>query len=404
MQHAKRYPGESLRDEKGLSIVVGLLTIAALMLLGTTAVMVSTTNVKISANYKTANQAFFAAEAGIEEARARMGENFTPTTGATGRIDDSSPTSAAWSVSIGGPGPYTSIQSALSYTVRIVHKTDTAGNILYWGDSNGDGFNDRNTTTGENIYLVTSYGAASGASKTIEVEMAINRIPVPGALYVKASTTIQGTSTHIIGSDSCGGASKPGITTTLATTTVSMSGNPIIKGSTSPTGTPPSIVSNPGANIDVQAMIDSFKGGADYQYNVASATHTGMNWGTPTPGATQDDPSSCSEKNIVYYNTSNGTNLTDITLSGGSMGCGILLVEGDLDASGDFAWNGVVIVSGSVRITGGGNKNITGGIIAGGSADADLIGGNISVVYCSSAVNNQTANQPLRNLSWMEKT
>jgi len=57
-----------------------------------------------------------------------------------------------------------------------------------------------------------------------------------------------------------------------------------------------------------------------------------------------------------------------------------------------------------VRITGGGNKNITGGIIAGGSADADLIGGNISVVYCSSAVNNQTVNKPLRNLSWMEKT
>ncbi|MDP3097648.1 MAG: hypothetical protein Q8M86_06860, partial [Syntrophales bacterium] len=356
------------------------------------------------ANYKTTNQAFFAAEAGIEEARARMGKNFTPTTGVTGRIDDSSPTSAAWSVSIGGPGPYTSIQSALSYTVRIVHKTDPAGNILYWGDSNGDGFNDRNTTTGQNIYLVTSYGAASGASKTIEVEMARNRIPVPGALYVKASTTIQGTSTHIIGSDSCGGASKPGIVTTLDTSTVTTAGLPKIIGSTSPTGTPPSVVSNPGANIDVQAMIDSLKGGADYQYNVPGATHTGMNWGTPTPGATQDDPSTCSTRNIVYYNTSNGTNLTDITLSGGSMGCGILLVEGDLDASGDFSWNGIVIVSGSVRITGGGNKNITGGIIAGGSADADLIGGNISVVYCSSVVNNQTVNQPLRNLSWMEKT
>lgn len=407
MPHAKRYPGESLRDEKGLSIVVGLLTIAALILLGTTAVMMSTTNVKISANYKTTNQAFFAAEAGIEEARARMGKNFTPTTGVTGRIDDSSPTSTAWSVSIGGPGPYTSIQSALSYTVRIVHKTDPAGNILYWGDSNGDGFNDRNTATGQNIYLVTSYGAASGSSKTIEVEMARTPpIPVPGALYVKASTTIQGTSTHIIGSDQCGGADKPGIVTTLATSTVSMSGNPIIKGSTSPTGTPPSIVSNPGAGtgMDVQAIIDGLKGSANYQYNVAGATHSGMNWGTPTPGATQDNPSTCSARNIVYYNTSNGANLTDITLSGGSMGCGILLVEGDLDASGDFSWNGIVIVSGSVRITGGGNKNITGGIIAGGSADADLIGGNISVVYCSSVVNNQTENQPLRNLSWLEKT
>jgi len=413
MPHAKRYPEESLRDEKGVSLVVSLLLIAALLLLGTTAVFMSTTNVKISANYKTSNRAFFAAEAGIEEARARMKAD------AANPITDGHPAQAGWSAYIGaetkaqGKGydsnnalhvRVASLQSALDYTVRIVHKTDSAGNILYWGDSNGDGINERNTATGSNIYLVTSYGAASGASKTIEVEMARNRIPVPGALYVEASTTIQGTSTHIIGTDSCGGANKPGIVTTLATSTVGTSGNPKITGSTSPTGTPPSVVSNPAANIDVQAMIDSLKGSANYQYNVASATHSGMNWGTPTPGATQDDPSSCSVRNIVYYNTSNGTNLTDITLSGGSTGCGILLVEGDLDASGAFSWNGIVIVSGSVRITGGGNKNITGGIIAGGSADADLIGGNISVIYCSSAVNDQTANQPLRNLSWMEKT
>jgi Tfp pilus assembly protein PilX len=416
MPHPKRYSGESLRDEKGLSLVVSLLMIAALLLLGTTAVIMSTTDVKISANYKTANQAFFAAEAGIEEARARLKAD------AANPITDGHPTQAGWSAYIGaetkaqGKGydssnalhvRVASLQSALDFTVQIVHKTDSAGNVLYWGDSNGDGYNERNTAMGQNIYLVTSYGAASGASKTIEAEMARNPpIPVPGALYVKASTTIQGTSTHIIGTDQCGGADKPGITTTLATDSISMSGNPIITGSTSPTGSPPSIVSNPGAGtgMDVQAMIDGLKGSANYQYNVASATHSGMNWGTPTPGATQDNPSTCSARNIVYYNTSNGTNLTDITLSGGSTGCGILLVEGDLDASGAFSWNGIVIVSGSVRITGGGDKNITGGIVAGGSADADLIGGNISVVYCSSAVNNQTANQPLRNLSWMEKT
>ena len=135
-------------------------------------------------------------------------------------------------------------------------------------------------------------------------------------------------------------------------------------------------------------MIDSLKGDANYTYNVAGATHTGMTWGTPTwVRASQDYPSTCSAHNIVYYNTSNGTNLTDIKLSGGSKGCGILLVDGDFEASGDFFWHGAVMVSGSVRITGGGNKNITGGIMAGGSADADLVGGNVSIVYCSSAVN-----------------
>ena len=411
MVDVKRYPRESLRDEKGMVLVVGLLLISVLLLLGTTAVMTSTTDMKISANYKMGNQAFYAAEAGVEEARARLKADAD----ASILITDSQPGNADWRVYIGvvakaqgkgydssKHGYYPGLQSTLDYTVMIEHSTNAGGNMLYFWDVNGDGIPERTTTTSpdRNIYRVTSYGAASGANKAIEVEMTkLPPITVPGALYVEAATTIQGTSTHIKGTDSCGIASKPGIVTTLATSTVDTSiGNPVI------TGSPSGVVSNPSANLDVQKMINSLKGGADYQYNVASATHSGMSWGTPTPVANQDDPSSCSEKHIVYYNTSNGTNLTDITLSGGSMGCGILLVEGDLDASGGFSWYGIVIVSGSLRITGGGNKNITGGVVAGGSADADLVGGNVSIVYCSSAVNNQTANQPLRNLSWMEKT
>ncbi|MDO8723937.1 MAG: pilus assembly PilX N-terminal domain-containing protein, partial [Syntrophales bacterium] len=59
-------------DEKGMVLVVGLLLIVVLMLLGTTAVMTSTTDMKISANYKTSNQAFYIAEAGIQEALFRI--------------------------------------------------------------------------------------------------------------------------------------------------------------------------------------------------------------------------------------------------------------------------------------------------------------------------------------------
>ena len=195
MVQIKRYPQSSLCDEKGVALVTGLLLVAVLMLLGATAVMTSTTDMKINANYKTGNQAFYVAEAGTEEARARRRENFTPTTGATGRIDDSSPTSNTWSVSIGGDGPYTSIQSALTYTVRIEHQT-SGGSVLYWGDANNDGLYERTTTPGanmRNIYLVTSMGSASGAQKTIVAEM--TRLPpltVPSPLYVEVATKISG--------------------------------------------------------------------------------------------------------------------------------------------------------------------------------------------------------------------
>ena len=72
MLPVKRYPRTSLYDEKGIAFVAGLFVVAVLLLLGTTAVMTSTTDLKISTNYKTGGQAFYAAESGVEEARARL--------------------------------------------------------------------------------------------------------------------------------------------------------------------------------------------------------------------------------------------------------------------------------------------------------------------------------------------
>jgi len=404
MVYVKQYPRGSLVDAKGMVLIVALLILAALVLLGTMAVMMSTTDMKISANYKTGNQAFYVAEAGIEEAIARMRENFAPTTGATGRIDDADPTNPAWSVSIGGAGPYTSTQSILSYTVLIVHQKNSANQILYWGDVNGDGVSERTTNpigaTGmanKNIYLATSSGVAANANKRIVVEMTkVPPITAPAALYVEALTTIQGTSTSVIGLDQCGGANMPGIVTTLTADTINKTGNPTVSGLTSSTW---SVVGG-AANMDIQAVINEQKGSANFSYNVSGATHTGMAWGTPTMGATLQNPSSCSTTNVVYYNTSGA----DIKLAGGTSGCGLLLVEGDLEINGDFSWYGVVIVTGAVRFLGGGNKNITGAVLAGDSVDADIVGGNANIVYCSTAIRNQTESQPLRRLSWKDQS
>ena len=414
----KRHSRTSLCDEQGIALVTGLLLVAVLLLLGTTAVLTSTTDLKISTNYKTGSQAFYAAESGVEEARARL-RMIHPSN--PNLIADTFPTESQWSAYIGTSGNaqvmgydsgnslhlrVASLQSALAYTAKIQHRTNAGGQILYWGDENGDGINERTVNpvsltglTNPNIYLVTSHGAAPGSSKAVEAE--ITKLPpftVPSPLYVEAPTTIQGTSTHIIGIDQCGGANVPGISTTLAASTVGRNGNPSITGSTSPTGSPPSIVGGV-TNMSVQSMIDSQKDAANYTYNVSEAAHPGMNWGAPVPGATQQSASSCDVNNIVYYNT----NDTYIKLTGSSSGCGILLIDGDLELDGGFLWYGLVLVSGNVIFTGGGGKNITGGVLAGGSADVDLVGGDANIVYCSSAISDQTQYQPLRRLSWKEK-
>ncbi len=395
----KKQVGTILSNEKGAVLPLGLMFLAIISILGTTAVILTTTELKIGTNYRTSEQAFYAAEAGIEEARARLkaDANDPITNINTGAYIGVASKAQGKGYDPAKHGLYASL-SDLDYVVEIIHQTDADGNVLYWGDPDGDGISGRNTITGQNICLVTSYGNSGTSTKVIEVEMTrIPPIAVPAALYVETSTKIQGNSTNIIGTDGCGTDDKPGIATTmpLDTDAITTVGGPTVTG----VGGANPDVSYSSTNMDIQSVVDSFKSEADFAYIVDSDNHTVMSWGTPTLGTTLQDPSSCSSNNIVYYNTQG----TDITLSGGTEGCGILLVDGDLNMHGGFSWHGMVIVTGSVIFLGGGDKNITGALIAGGTLDADIIGGNSNIVYCSSAIDDQTKNRPLRILRWQEK-
>jgi Tfp pilus assembly protein PilX len=388
---------------------LALLLLAVLALLGTTAVIITSTDIQIGGNYKVSEVAFYAAEAGVEEARARL-----RSTAGVDQLVDIYPTSSQWRAYIGTlpmaqkvgfnssdskHSRTNSLQSDINYVVEIRHKTDAAGNIVYWGDHNSDGIITRNTDVGNsnnrNIFMVTSSGYTGNSYQTVEVEMAkLPPITVPAPLYVKADANIQGSSTDIIGIDMCGGSDKPGVITTKDPGSIDISGGPNITGVG---GTTPNITYN-GINLDIDSMVNSLKKLANFSYNVTSATHTGMNWGSPTLGGTLESPSTCSVHNIVYYNT----NGTDIKLAGGSSGCGVLLVEGDLDVNGGFSWHGVILATGSVKYTGGGSKQVTGGMLSGGTVDADMVGGNANIVFCSSAVKNQTESLPVRLLSWRD--
>jgi Tfp pilus assembly protein PilX len=390
------------QNEIGMVTAVALLLVTVLTLIGTTAVVMTSTDIQIGGNYKVSEVAFYAAEAGVEEARARLRGS------ATAKINDTAPTSPDWKAYIGtlamaqakgfnssslSHSRADSLQTSMNYVVEIKHKVDAANKVMYW-----DGILKRNTTTGTNIYLVTSTGYTGNSNRSIEAEVTrASPLTVPGPLYVKSDTDIKGSSTDIIGMDPdtgkepCGGLAVPAITTINTASTIAMSGNPNVIGSPQ--------IKESGTDLDIDAMVNSLKQMANFSYNVTSATQTGMNWGTPTLGPELEDPSTCNVHNIVYYNTSG----TYIKLAGGSTGCGILLVDGDLEVNGGFSWHGVIVVTGSIKYAGGGNKQVTGGMLSGGTVDAEVeVGGNANIVYCSSAVNSQTVNLPLRVLSWKD--
>jgi hypothetical protein len=402
---------KAFANHKGLVLPIALLFLGVLALLSTTAMLTTTQDIKIGRNHRASEKAFYCAQAGCEEVRARLGAK------AVHPIIDNHSDQTQWKAYIGPVKEkkvkgfdanngmhdrYDSIFGDFDFAVQIKHQHDAGDNVLYWGDSDCDGVNERNSTTGENIYVITSIGSAYGAQKKLEVEVAkIPDVGVPSALYVEARSTIQGDTSLILGNDACGTDDKPGLATYKKPGAVTLYGNPQIKGKGG--GTPNVVYED--TDMDVQRLVDDLKTPSDFSYLVDSESHSatakpgpGDGWGDPVLGATPQDPSTCSASNIVYYDTGG----TFVQLADGVSGCGILLIDGDLEIHGGFSWYGPILATGSVVFTGGGDKHVTGALIIGGSAVIGRSGGSASIVYCSSAIGGHASDGPLRLLSWKE--
>jgi hypothetical protein len=124
------------------------------------------------------------------------------------------------------------------------------------------------------------------------------------------------------------------------------------------------------------------------------------NWGEPTPAVVTDP---CFEYFPIIYHNGN------LSLQGGR-GQGILLVEGDLSASGGMVFYGPVFVTGTLTTTGnsGQGAKFYGGVIAGNVAldDTNKLSGGALVTYSSCAIRRALANSatpaPLAERSWVQ--
>ncbi len=380
-----------MRNERGFALITCLLLIAMVLILSAIASQSITSDLKIAGTDRFMKQAFSIAESGTEEARARLSMV------STSPISDSNPTGTTWQAYIGTQSSceqmgyqsgnsnhvrYDSI-SGLNYTVKITHKVNASGQVLRYGDANEDGKYEEGSTTGDPIYVITAIGRNSGAAKSVRIEAARTPpITSISALYTKSNLVIKGSSTYISGNE--GTVPGPGV---ISKGSITENGSPTIEGT-------PKTESNSTKDIDVGSMIDANRKSALFSYN-SPGTMTGMNWGTPTAGATPQSPLACATDNVVYIN---GT----VKLAGGTMGCGMLMVDGNLEINGGFQWFGPILVRGSLSFTGGGEKNVTGGILAGGTGSVDDIGGNAVILHSNTALHQVIGKMPLTVLRWVE--
>ncbi len=388
-----------LRKERGMVLVLGMLLLLIVTLIGISSLGTSTYDILISGNERASVQAFYVAEAGINEFMGRF------RAGATNHISDSDPSNPAWKLLFakdsgkgatqigyvsGDPNSIPSLQNQLDFAVEIKHKADEMNQVMTYG--------------GTPVYILKSYGfTADGGHKVLEVELIKSpSYDPPAALYSERPVHIRGSSAYVNGNDLCGTENKPGIkTTTMTTPPITESGNPSINGS------PPRVTqaSSPTpTSLPLKEMLDYLKGDAylTYAYN-ENQTLTGYSdsWGTPTSGDSTAPITYTGTMNIVYFNL-RGTQT--LKLAGDSHGAGILLVEGNLEVNGGLTWYGVILVTGAVGYTGGGQKNVTGGVMAGGNAAIGIdIDGGTSIIYCSDVSNKlKEIVPPLKITRWRE--
>ncbi len=182
-----------LGEEKGFVLVLALMLLLVLGLLGMSAISTTTYDNRISGNKRNSEQAFYVAEAGVQELLGRFRQ------GATGEITDLKPLNPNWKSFIaltedvaaragyasGNTDQlfYQSLQTRLDFGVEVKHKTNIANAVV--------------TKDGLPVYLVTSLGfTPEGSQKRIEVELNQRPSLNPGAaLYTERPVDLLGSST-----------------------------------------------------------------------------------------------------------------------------------------------------------------------------------------------------------------
>jgi hypothetical protein len=416
-----------VHTEQGNALIATVLILFGLTIVSATYILLATSDTQISGNDKRSTQALYVAEAGQQEALARLSlsaganciaETTTPTLG-WGRYivlvsgnsaqDPARSSQAADGLDNDADGmidesgeqfpEVLSLQSSspLVYPwVRVQYKKNGAGQILYYGDGdhNPTTPDTENTSIGSPEYLVTSAGMLGTSLRVIQaVAQHVPFPPMPATLYTETTNiTFNGTQFEISGYDTDpatgdsipGMPSIPGIATTGDSAAITsqlhaqQSNNIIGSGGT------PSVVHTP-YDLDMQAYFNTYAAFADIVYN-----------------GTQHNPNTSGWGGMNTYHVVEV--LGDLHLSGNNTGGGVLLVQGSLDISGQFTWYGAIICLGNITFTGGGSgSHLFGGMMAGnGVSTSETYSGNAELFYSSSALNKLNFLGPFRIAAWRE--
>jgi Tfp pilus assembly protein PilX len=363
-------------EEKGIVLIAALTLLSALTLLGTTAFLLSSTDIRIGSNFRNNQLVLQVAMAGTERARELLRvENLASSNLASFSDELNSSTRKGANGVLNGYGATTDDVALASGTINSVSYA------AYLTNDSAEGTT--NTTDSNGKVLITSVATGPSNSKAqVQIEVSAYTPPsTPAVIYSKGDVKGNGSALTINGNDACGAQSGVGPIYTMTPATTSLSGSPTLSGS-------PSTPQQGTLDVDIAELASTLKKGATV---------------TLTEDQNGDDIGSSTSYVTVYSDTSNPTNVNGLKMQN-LTGYGTLVVKGDLELGGGFTWYGMIVVTGELKLNGGGaGINIIGKVLSGTSTstDVDINGGNV-INYNSCEVSKAMATNPMRVVNWKQ--
>ncbi|TMA58127.1 MAG: hypothetical protein E6J75_06100 [Deltaproteobacteria bacterium] len=357
-------PRTPKRRERGMVLVMALFTMAALLVAVTGALLVGSSDIRATRNYRGAAQVHFAAESAILDALQTV--NGPGVVNFQNEIVNNWTT--LWGASSRNFGPF----SGFTYNVSVYSGT---------------------TPADDGRFVATATGI-EGVKNVVVANVTRSNVPstAPGAIYLvndaPTNATFNGNAFTVDGNDHrfAGGMGTappvPGISTRNATNTTETI--------TSLTATQDDNVTGLGFSMGppiVPSVWTSPVAPSIAQLNQIITDILARRGNPPNP---PDDNTSNINSNQIYGTPANPqiTHLTanNVHMNGNASGCGIMVVEGDLTINGDFDFVGLMIVRGQTTFS----TSITGNATIYGSLwteDLNLtVGGSAVVNYSSDAL------------------
>jgi hypothetical protein len=382
---------KALSGEKGVILIAVLTLMVTLILVGATTYIVSSSNIKIGANFKSSETALQVAMAGAEKAREALRYANASSTTATNFSEELLARVGANSVLNGYTSTTDDVPMATG-TMSVGGKTYTYN--AYLTNDSTDGASSTTDSNGRAVITAVATGPNSAkASVTTTVQIYTLSGSSPAALYSKDNTTLNGSAINISGTDAgtnCGGSNLSAVyvysdPATNNTHTLTENGSPTLG------GTPATQIGT--TSLDLQSYIDTLKGSATVTLtadvsasgNATTSYGSSTNYATVYSDATQQGDGELRLNNVTGY--------------------GILLVKGNLQLAGNIDWHGIIIATGVVTTSGGGGnaKNIQGQVYSGQSALGDTtVNGGVTISYNSCEVKKSLSSQPLTVVNWKQ--